>query len=98
MNKTEQKIIKSLEWLMVKGTTPQFFYLENNIICKYDKQDFNSDAPKIDSVGYVIFDFNGQKINNASYSTFNECLLTIALNLNTCDFNIIDLLLQNRKQ
>lgn len=98
MNKTEQKIIKSLEWLMVKGSTPHFFYLENNIICKYDKQDFNSVKQKTGGISYVIFDLDGNKVNNVSYPTFNECLLTIALNLKASDFNIIDLLLQNRKQ
>ena len=97
MNKTEQKITKSLEWLMVKGSTPQFFYLENNVICKYNKQDFNSDEPKSGGISYVIFDLDGNKVNNVSYPTFNECLLTIALNLKSSDFNIIDLLLQSRR-
>ena len=91
---TEQKIIENIDWLIVKGSKPQFYFLENHIICKFEHEDTNIRGKRIIYTKYKIFDLDGVRINNTIYSTFEECLLLIALGLRNENVDICELLLK----
>lgn len=80
----EEKILNQIDWLRLKGSPVRFYYLENNIIVKFEEK-INKGINN--EIKYEIYDNNGNETNKELYKTFEECLLAIALKKYKCGKN-----------
>lgn len=72
----EQRILKDIDWLRFPNTPIKFYYLKEHIIVEFNEIDMDK---KNNGIKYAIYYENGEDFDSRLYTSFEQCLLEIAI-------------------